>query len=391
VSRQPDAADSEGLFIGLMSGTSLDGVDGVLAHFSSAHPAGQARAHVHQPFPADLQAELLALNVPGGGPNELHRAQVAGLQVTQAYASVVAELLRLADCEASAVRAIGAHGQTVRHHPAVLPGMPCGYTVQVQAPAWLAERTGIDVVADFRSRDLAAGGQGAPLAPGYHLAALAKPGQAIAVLNLGGIANWTFVQADGVVTAFDCGPANVLMDGWTKRHLGQPFDRDGSWARNGKVSKHLLQLLLAEPYLKQPPPKSTGRELFNLAWLDDKLANLARSTGQGGPSPADVQATLAAFTAQSVAEAWRWAPPTVRHAAVCGGGAFNGHLLELLRQRLPAVEVVTTQALGVPPDQVEALAFAWLAWRFTQRRPGNLPAATGALGGRVLGALYPAA
>jgi anhydro-N-acetylmuramic acid kinase len=372
-----------------MSGTSLDGVDGVLARFTPDLPAGEALAHAHRPFDAALQADLLALNTPGQ-TDELHRAQAAGLQLTLVYADVVASLLRSAGREAAAVLAIGAHGQTVRHHPAALPGGPCGYTVQLQAPALLAELTGIDVVADFRSRDLAAGGQGAPLAPGYHLAAFAKPGESIAVLNLGGIANWTFVQADGRVTAFDSGPANVLMDAWAMRHLGRPFDAGGAWASQGQVSERLLQALLAEPYLQQSPPKSTGRELFNLAWLDAALAVQGLDGQEGAIRPQDVQATLAEFTARTVALAWRWAPPGARRVAVGGGGAFNAHLLDRLRRQLPGIELVSTADLGVPPDQVEAMAFAWLAWRFLQRLPGNLPGATGARGARVLGALYPA-
>lgn len=389
----PQHTPSEGLYVGLMSGTSLDGVDGVLALFSPDHPAGRALAHAHQAFAPDLVAELLALNTPGG-LDELHRSQRAGLRLAQVYADVVRQLLGRAGVTAAEVQAIGVHGQTVRHHPEPPDGLATGYTVQLNQPALLAEQTGIAVVADFRSRDLAAGGQGAPLAPGYHLAAFANAadpafGQGLAVLNLGGIANWTFLAADGGVTAFDSGPANVLMDAWVQRHQDQAFDRDGHWARAGQVSEHLLGTLLAEPYLQQEPPKSTGRELFNLAWLNAKLDAL---DGGSSLTPVDVQATLAEFTARTVAQAWRWAPsePRLARAVVCGGGAFNGHLMRRLGELLPRVTLASTETLGVPPDQVEAMAFAWLAWRFVQGLPGNLPSATGAKGLRPLGALYPA-
>ena len=371
------------LYVGLMSGTSVDGVDAVLAEFGSPEgPPWRVRGHVHAPFGEPLRSELLALNSPGG--DELHRAALAGNALARAYAAAVAELLLHASTVAREVRAIGAHGQTVRHQPGAADGT--GYTIQLLNGALLAENTGIDVVCDLRSRDVAAGGQGAPLAPGFHVAIFGQAGHARAVLNLGGIANLTLLHADGRVTGFDCGPANALLDGWCQRYRRQAFDDDGRWAASGRVLPALLDALLAEPFFALPPPKSTGRDLFHLGWLDDALARHA-----AGAAAEDVQATLAALTVHSVARDLH------RHAAdaqalyVCGGGARNGHLMRSLARALPGVAVETTAALGLPVDQVEATAFAWLAHRFLEGQPGNLPSVTGALGPRRLGALYPAA
>ena len=314
--------------------------------------------------------------------DEIHRGALAAQALAEVYAGVVAQLLRDAGRGPATVVAVGAHGQTVRHQPQAFGGP--GYTVQLMNGALLAERCGIDVVCDFRSRDVAAGGQGAPLAPGFHAAAFGAPGRERALLNLGGIANLSLLHADGRVLGFDCGPANVLMDGWCRRHRGAAFDAAGAWAAGGTVDDGLLGALLAEPYFALPPPKSTGRDLFDMAWLDARL-------GPGERDPQAVMATLAELTARSVAM------DLSRHAAdadalyVCGGGAFNTHLLARLAALLPGVAVRSSADLGVPPDQVEAMAFAWLAQAFVMRRPGNLPAVTGAAGARVLGALYPAA
>jgi anhydro-N-acetylmuramic acid kinase len=364
-----------------MSGTSLDGVDAVLARDDPAagailHSAG----HVGLPMPDPLRAELLALNQPG--PNELHRAALAANGVSDLYAEAVAQLLAQAGQAASAVRAIGAHGQTVRHRPQAFGGT--GYTLQLLNAALLAERTGIDVVCDFRSRDLAAGGQGAPLVPAFHAACFAQPGADIAVLNLGGIANLTLLRADGAVLGFDCGPGNLLMDLWCRRHRGRPYDAGGAWAAGGCVDARLLQQLLSEPFFDQAPPKSTGRDLFDAAWLDDRLHGCAAS-------PQDVMATLVELTARSAVDALQRYAPFTGTLLVCGGGAFNAHLMERLAA-LPSgrTKVQSTDAAGISPDQVEALAFAWLAREHLARRPGNLPGATGARGPRVLGALYPA-
>ncbi len=369
-----------GRFIGLMSGTSLDGIDAVLAEATGEGSPLRSLAHVHLDFEPTLRAELLALNRTG--EDELHRAALAANALALAYAEATQRLLAEAGATAREVRAIGAHGQTVRHRPQAFDGT--GYTIQLLNGALLAERTGIDVVCDFRSRDLAAGGQAAPLVPAFHAACFAEAGHERALLNLGGIANLTLLHADGRVAGFDTGPANVLMDGWCARHTGQGFDAGGAWAARGTVDAALLARLLAgEPYFAASPPKSTGRDLFDMAWLDARLGEATRA-------PQDVMATLAELTARTVADALRAAAPAVDALHVCGGGAFNTHLMQRLAANLPGVAVRSTVELGIAPDRMEALAFAWLAMAFVERRPGNLPSVTGARGPRVLGALYPA-
>jgi len=375
-------------YIGLMSGTSLDGVDGVLAEQADAIAAGQgadnpplqSRCHVHRPFPPALRDELLALN--HSGSDELHRAALAANGLVRIYAEVVAQLLQQGRLESQLVTAIGAHGQTLRHQPGSFDGT--GYTLQLINGALLAELTGISVVCDFRSRDVAAGGQGAPLVPAFHAAAFRKPGQARAVLNLGGIANLTLLQADGGVLGFDTGPANVLMDLWCLRHTGQPLDKGGHWAAAGQVDEALLTKWLTDPYFALAPPKSTGRDHFNAPWLDARLKDGAAR------QPMDVMATLAALTARSVVAALRSHAPDAEALFVCGGGAYNDHLMSLLGHELQAVVVASTATLGVSPDQVEALAFAWLARACLAGEAGNVPAVTGARASRVLGAIYPA-
>ncbi|KAF1046430.1 anhydro-N-acetylmuramic acid kinase [Xylophilus sp.] len=368
------------LCIGLMSGTSLDGVDGVVVDFSSGLPVVQA--HAFAAMPAPLCAELLALNTPGG--NELHRAALAANALAGLYAGVVQDLLRHTGLPPFAIGAIGAHGQTVRHRPGEFDGT--GYTLQLNNPALLAERTGIPVAADFRSRDVAAGGQGAPLVPAFHHAVFGREGETVRVLNLGGIANLSVLDADGSVAGFDCGPGNALLDHWCLQHTGRRYDASGAWSARGKPILLLLLALLAEPFLQRSPPKSTGRDLFNPAWLDARLAPFAAA------APVDVQATLAEFTARSCADAvQRWgggvgAGPLI----VCGGGACNDHVVARLQALLPALRVASSTEHGLPPLQVEAAAFAWLAWRRLRGEPGNLPRVTGAAGERVLGALYPA-
>lgn len=380
------------LFVGLMSGTSLDGVDGVLVDFAAEQPgappaaaglgAMKVLAHAHHPFPDALRAELMALNTPGG-TDELHRAQLAGNALAQLYAKVVAELRATGPWTAEQIVAIGAHGQTVRHLPRI--GDAPGYTLQINNPAMLAELSGIAVVADFRSRDVAAGGQGAPLVPAFHRALFGRPGEAAAVLNLGGISNLTVLAADGQTRGFDCGPANVLMDLWCLQNTGQPFDVDGRWAASGQVITPLLEALLDEPYFTLPPPKSTGRDLFHADWLAARLRRMP-----GALRADNVQATLCELTALTCANAVVTHAPTARKLLVCGGGALNRHLMQRLAQHLPRVAVQPTDTRGLPAMQVEATAFAWLAWSRVHGLPGNLPGVTGATGPRVLGALYPA-
>lgn len=366
-------------FIGLMSGTSLDGVDGVVAEFPADH-ALRIRAHVWRAFSPSLRDELQALNA--SGPDELHRAALAGNELARLYADVVTLLLAEAGISARDVRAVGAHGQTVRHCPKAFDGT--GYTLQIVQPALLAELSDIDVVADFRARDVAAGGQGAPLVPAFHKAMFARPGRNIAVLNLGGIANVSVLPGSGAVTGFDCGPANVLLDGWHQRHRGAPFDVDGAWASGGSVLPGLLSTLLTEPYFSKPPPKSTGRDLFDARWLEQRLQD------HGNADPQDVQATLSELTAACVANDLSRHAPTTEQLWLCGGGTHNRDLCERLRSRLPQVQVQSTQECGLPPTQIEAAAFAWLARAFVAGEAASIESVTGARGPRRLGAWYPA-
>jgi anhydro-N-acetylmuramic acid kinase len=370
------------LLIGLMSGTSLDGVDGVLASFDQAGAGSsiQTLATAYIPFPASLRDDLMALQAPG--ENEIHREALAANALAQRYAECVSQLLAESGATAGAITAIGAHGQTIRHRP------ESGYTRQTNNPALLAELTGIDVIADFRSRDIAAGGQGAPLVPAFHHAVFGKTGETRVVANIGGIGNISVLESGEKITGFDTGPGNILMDEWIGRHLGKAYDADGAWAASGQIIEALLNALLDEPFLKLPPPKSTGRDLFHANWLAARLALFP------GAAPADVQATLAAFTAATLADA---IAAHARHANavyVCGGGAYNRCLMvrlqEALVERAHGARVHSTDVLGISPNHVEALAFAWLAHRHVERIHGNLPAVTGANGLRILGALYPA-
>lgn len=373
----------DNLTIGLMSGTSLDGVDGVLAICENGNSDKiRAIASAYIPFPDTLRAEFLALQT--AGHNEIEREAHSANVLAQHYAACVQQLLTSAGRSLDEISAIGAHGQTIRHRPEL------GFTRQANNPALLAELTGIDVIADFRSRDVAANGQGAPLVPAFHQAAFGQAGEIRVVANIGGISNISVLSGNGDgdgVSGFDTGPGNMLLDAWIARHQGLPFDADGAWAASGTVIGELLQVLLQEPYLAAPPPKSTGRDLFHLAWLDDKLHAFPAAT------TADVQATLTAFTAQSLADAIAHTADGAAAVYLCGGGAYNAELRAQLATALQArgqsAHVLTTEVLGVAPNQVEALAFAWLAQRFLLRLPGNLPAVTGAKGLRVLGALYP--
>ncbi len=370
------------LFIGLMSGTSLDGVDGILVKVAPDFTSGfiQSLASVYIAFPADLRAQLMKLQIPG--ENEIEREALAANSLAQLYAECVAPLLTQANITADAICAIGVHGQTIRHRP------DWGYTRQIGNAALLAELTGIDVIADFRSRDIAAGGQGAPLVPAFHQAAFGKKGETRVIANIGGISNISVLQANGSVVGFDTGPGNVLMDAWIAQHHGQPYDAGGAWAATGSLLPPLLNALRDENFFTLTPPKSTGRDLFNRTWLDKKLASFSSA------APSDVQATLTVFTATTLADAIISHAPDATEVYICGGGAYNTHLIQQLSQALThrkqPVSVQTTNKLGVEPNHVEAMAFAWLAHRFSLRLPGNLPAATGARGYRILGALYPA-
>ena len=357
-----------------MSGTSLDGVDAVLAEIGSAGQFRLLQTH-YLPYTDSLRSRLLALHAPQ--PDEIHLAACAANELARLYAEAVNGVLN--GIAPDTVRAIGCHGQTLRHRPAD------GYTLQIGNAALLAELTGITVVADFRSRDIAAGGQGAPLVPAFHAQVLRHTQIHRGIANIGGIANITDLPANGTVRGWDTGPGNMLLDAWIKRHRGAHYDRDGTWAASGTVDPGLLAALANHDYLRQPPPKSAGREQFNLDWLDATLNSLNQTI-----PPADVQATLLEFTAMSLCDAVSRECSSAQELYVCGGGAHNGALMQRIHARLPNVRVATTAALGIDPDWVEALAFAWLARQTLHHAPGNLPLVTGARGARILGAIYPA-
>lgn len=362
------------LYIGLMSGTSLDGVDAVLVDLAGIP---QVRATRYHPYSAALRAALLELSHAVTPP--LQQLGQIDVELGQLYAQVVLELLDRAAIPPSAITAIGSHGQTVRHNPhGAYP-----YTLQLGDPNVIAERTGITTIADFRRRDIAAGGQGAPLVPAFHAAIFRSRGHERVILNLGGIANITLLPADSTkpVQGFDTGPANVLLDGWHERNCGTPYDNGGHWGRRGAVLPELLVRLLAEPYFALPPPKSCGREQFNLEWLTARL--------EGGERPEDVQATLAELTARSVAEAIVHYAAASQEVLVCGGGVRNEFLMHRLAQLMVPRRVQSTAHLGVDPQWIEAMAFAWLAKQRLDGKPGNLPEVTGAQHPVVLGAVFP--
>jgi len=367
-------------FAGLMSGTSLDGTDAVLVRFANPPGTGIAELHHHhRPFDADLRNVLLRLQTPG--PDELTTASLAANRVAEHYAETLLALCESCGISASALAAIGAHGQTVRHQPEL------GFTVQLLNGSLLAELTGTPVVCDLRSRDVAAGGQGAPLVPAFH-AALWQSTEARVIANIGGMANLTRLHPDHAVTGFDCGPGNVLMDAWIDRCRGLAYDHNGEWAASGSVQDSLLRHLREHPFFKKAPPKSCGREDFDLPWLLERL-----SSDPQRPEPlrdVDVQATLAEFTASTLADSVTTHAAGSHRLLVCGGGAHNAHLLARLAAHLPDMVVETTADHGLAPTHVEAAAFAWLAQQRLLAEPGNLPAVTGARGPRVLGALYSA-
>src|SRR5574343_433439 len=365
--------------VGLMSGTSMDGVDAALCRFGADGRWEGVHGFVQRPLPPGLRAELMALN-GRHGDDELHRTELAANAMAVLYGEAVRDLLASTGTPAHQVLALGAHGQTVRHQPGLHDGH--GYTVQLLQGALLAELTGIDVVCDLRVRDVAAGGQGAPLVPPFHAALFADPDEIRAVLNLGGIGNLTLLDPARPVCGFDCGPGNLLMDLWCERHQGRAYDEDGRWAESGHVLPALRARLRQEPYLRVPPPNSTGPDLFDAAWL------AAHLDGGERLAPQDVQATLLQFTVDAVVDALQAHARGLGRLLVCGGGALNGALMRRLAAALPGVTVEPTDHHGLPVMQVEAAAFAWLAWCRIHARPGSDPAVTGARGARVLGAWH---
>jgi len=355
-----------------MSGTSLDGADAALVDFSDGFPRTLAFATV--PFPAELRERILALCEPGRDPLEL--SGTVSIELADLYARAVEGVIAGGGVERRNIVAIGCHGQTVRHRPDL------GFTIQLNDPARLAELTGVDVVADFRRRDMAAGGQGAPLVPAFHEAVFRDGRKSRAVVNIGGISNVTWLPAARATVGFDCGPGNVLLDGWARRHIGTHFDENGAWASRGRTDTALLERLLDEPFLKSPPPKSTGRELFRLDWLEDRLSP--------GITPADVQSTLTDFTAHAIVGAIDRFCGDTEEIYLAGGGARNGALVSRITALAQGRPVAPTDVLGVPTQHVESMAFAWLAMKCVRREPVDLTAATGARAPRVLGAIYPA-
>ncbi|MDR0771322.1 MAG: anhydro-N-acetylmuramic acid kinase [Burkholderiales bacterium] len=376
---------TDALYAGVMSGTSLDGVDAVIAAFPEEKdfckrpvcqlPVCQLRGSAFVPFPETLREALLALQKSGA--DELARAARVANALADLYAQTVQEASRQAGVEVTQLRAVGVHGQTVRHCPDE------AWSCQLNNAARVAEHLSVDVVADFRSRDLAAGGQGAPLVPAFHAAMFGSPSKHRVIVNIGGIANLTDLLPQGSVRGFDTGPGNVLLDAWYAQHREGRFDRDGAWAASGRSSPALLAALLNEPFFNKTPPKSTGRDLFHPAWLAAHLASFSSLP------PADVQATLLQLTATTIAAAISKEAAMAEEIFVCGGGAYNATLVNALRVSLAPRTVQSTDVLGVSTQHVEALAFAWLARETLARRPGNVSAVTGAGGTRILGAVYP--
>lgn len=356
-----------------MSGTSLDGLDICL---TSVGERIELLGSLFLPFPDWLHAELLDLCAPS--KNELQRLSIAEQHWARLAASGIDSLLKRLGVHAEQVHAIGSHGQTIRHHPEQ------GFSIQIGAPALLAELSGICVVSQFRQRDIAAGGQGAPLVPAFHEWLFQPEQHCTAIVNIGGFSNITFLQAGRPTTGFDCGPGNALLDAWIQQHKQKNYDDNGSWAATGKCLPLLLEQMLQDPFFHQHGPKSTGRELFNLPWLNKQLDAF------GLLSAADVQNTLVELTSCAISQCVKKHPHPVNELLVCGGGAHNNYLLQRLQAQLPDCKVDLTDSRGIPADWMEAMAFAWLAHCCLHKQTANLPEVTGAHGKRILGAIYPA-
>lgn len=360
------------LYVGIMSGTSLDGIDSALMDFSGDLP--KLVATHYEPYPASVQEKLLAFHQPT--PDELHQSHLLANELSHRFAHSTKSLLQAANLSAEKVRAIGCHGQTIRHCP------ESGYTLQLGNAPLLAELSGITVVNDFRNRDIAAGGQGAPLVPAFHDKMMRHPETHRVIVNIGGISNLTNL-APGIITGgFDCGPGNLLMDAWTKLHLDKTYDKDGAWAASGTVIPELLQSLVDEAYFHLPPPKSCGRDLFNMQWLKQKL--------RGNEQPADVQATLLALSSHAISTAIKRYCAGAKEVFICGGGAHNLTLLNSIGKALPDCSIQLTDSLGLQADWIEAMAFAWLAQQTLRGQCANLPAVTGARHPCILGAIHQA-
>lgn len=364
------------LYIGLMSGTSADAVDAALVDLQSTP---QLIAQHTLQLPANIRQQIHALSLPAD--NEIDRMGLLDVELGKLFAQTSLELLTKAGVSSAQIIAIGSHGQTIRHRP---PGSPEGtFTLQIGDPNLIAELTGITTVADFRRRDMAASGQGAPLVPAFHRAIFHAQDRDRVIVNIGGMANITWLPAQGQTLGFDTGPGNVLMDTWITEHLGKSYDQDGTWAASGRVCKTLLSELLAAPYFKLQAPKSTGRETFNRAWLYENLRNVASALVH-----VDVQATLMELTAITIAASIKGLSQSSKEVFVCGGGAYNTALIQRLKALLPKDSVASTAVLGIDPQWIEAMAFAWLAQQTMNHRPGNLREVTGATREVILGGVY---
>lgn len=363
-----------------MSGTSVDAIDSALLRCDNSGVEILA-AHTH-PIPRQIKQRIAAIS--HSGPDEIERMGVLDRELGIVFAEATLQLLVQAGVPPEHITAIGSHGQTIRHRPpSCAPGSAASFTLQIGDPNTIAELTGITTVADFRRRDIAAGGEGAPLAPAFHAAALAKPGVNRAIVNIGGIANVTILAGEELLLGFDTGPGNTLLDHWINRSIGDSFDRDGEWSASGQVNSALMESLLAHPYFQQVGPRSTGKEAFNLAWLDTCLQPFASIDAR------DVQASLVDLTSISIASAIKNGPTEITEIYVCGGGSHNGHLMQRLSAHLAPATLASTAAIGMDPDWVEAATFAWLASRTLAGLAGNSSAVTGARGRRVLGGIYP--
>jgi anhydro-N-acetylmuramic acid kinase len=361
------------LYIGIMSGTSLDGVDATLCDFSGEYCKVLGTHFL--PYPAEIKSELITLHFPS--QNELENTAIMANKLAKLYALATNDLLRISNLDANKIKAIGCHGQTIRHRPEL------GFTLQICNSALLAELTNINVVANFRSRDIAAGGHGAPLVPAFHQAVFGSKTKNRAILNIGGIANITYLAKSGDVLGFDSGPGNMLLDSWAKVHLGKDYDANGDWAASGVIDESFLSNMLADPYFAMLPPKSTGRDLFNDLWLKQHIL-------YPHCPPQDVARTLVELSAKTITNAIFQHCPNLDEVYVCGGGAHNRLLMQRLTEQLKDISVSITDRLGVSVDWVEAVAFAWLAHQTIEGKPSNLPKVTGARGLRILGAIYPA-
>lgn len=367
----------KGLYLGIMSGTSMDGVDASLVEF---HSQGHTHIASHsKPWPTELQQQLRSITHPG--QNEIERMGVLDIRVAEKFAQAALELLQQAGIKPERITAIGSHGQTIRHRPDI----DSPFTLQIGDPNRIAELTGITTVADFRRRDIAAGGQGAPLVCAFHQAILQDTSEYRAVVNIGGIANITLLPSDPAtpVSGFDTGPGNTLLDAWVARHQNTQFDKSGSWGSGGEVNQPLLDEMLQEAYLQMAPPKSTGPEQFNLEWLDSILSRLS------GLRPQDVQAALSSFSAITISRAIEKEAPKCNRVIACGGGVHNLDLMQRLQLELGDTPLEISSAYGIDPDHMEAVAFAWLARQTMLGLPGNIPEVTGAAGPRILGGIYP--